>query len=210
MAQDSSIKNLIFDLGGVILDLSVERTLQSFADISGLRKERVKELFISSKGFLDYEKGEIEDVEFRAFVRELYSVQTDDDALDASWNAMLLGIPQQKLDLLLSLKEKFNVYLLSNTNNIHLNYINDQIMTPVFGEASLDRYFHKAYYSHRMKKRKPDANIYEQVLDENNLKPHETLFLDDNADNIAGANALGIRTVHVVTPDHIIAYFNGR
>jgi putative hydrolase of the HAD superfamily len=122
----------------------------------------------------------------------------------------LLGIPQQKLDLLLSLKEKFNVYLLSNTNNIHLNYINDKIMTPVFGEASLDRYFHKAYYSHRMKKRKPDANIYEQVLDENNLQPHETLFLDDNADNIAGANGLGIRTVHVVTPDHIIAYFNGR
>ena len=210
MAQDSSIKNLIFDLGGVILDLSVETTLQSFADISGMKKQRVKELFISSKGFLDYEKGEIEDDEFRSFVRELYSVQADDDALDASWNAMLLGIPQQKLDLLLSLKEKFNVYLLSNTNNIHLNYINDKIMTPVFGEASLDRYFHKAYYSHRMKKRKPDANIYEQVLDENNLKPHETLFLDDNADNIAGANALGIRTVHVVTPDHIIAYFNGK
>jgi putative hydrolase of the HAD superfamily len=210
VAQDSSIKNLIFDLGGVILDLSVERTLQSFADISGLKKERVKELFISSKGFLDYEKGEIEDDEFRSFVRELYSVRADDDALDASWNAMLLGIPRQKLDLLLSLKEKFNVYLLSNTNNIHLNYINDRIMTPVFGEASLDRYFHKAYYSHRMKKRKPDANIYQQVLDENNLKPHETLFLDDNADNIAGANALGIRTVHVVTPDHIITYFNGK
>jgi glucose-1-phosphatase len=210
VAQDSSIKNLIFDLGGVILDLSVERTLQSFADISGLPKERVKELFISSREFLDYEKGEIEDEEFRSFVRELYSVQADDDALDASWNAMLLGIPQQKLDLLLSLKEKFNVYLLSNTNNIHLNYINEKIMTPFFGEASLDRYFHKAYYSHRMKKRKPDANIYEQVLDENNLKPHETLFLDDNADNIAGANALGIRTVHVVTPDHIIAYFNGK
>jgi putative hydrolase of the HAD superfamily len=61
-----------------------------------------------------------------------------------------------------------------------------------------------------MKKRKPDANIYEQVLDENNLKPNETLFLDDNADNIAGANALGIRTVYVVTPDHIITYFNGK
>lgn len=210
MAQDSSIKNLIFDLGGVILDLSVERTLQSFADISGLKKERVKELFISSKGFLDYEKGEIGDEEFRSFVRELYSVQVDDKALDVSWNAMLLGIPQHKLDLLISLKAKFNVYLLSNTNNIHLNYINDQIMTPVFGEPSLDRYFHKAYYSHYMKKRKPDANIYEQVLDENNLKPHETLFLDDNADNIAGANALGIRTVHVVTPDHIITYFNGK
>jgi glucose-1-phosphatase len=210
VAQDSSIKNLIFDLGGVILDLSVERTLQSFADISGLKKERVKELFISSKGFLDYEKGEIGDEEFRSFVRELYSVQVDDKALDVSWNAMLLGIPQHKLDLLISLKAKFNVYLLSNTNNIHLNYINDQIMTPVFGEPSLDRYFHKAYYSHYMKKRKPDANIYEQVLDENNLKPHETLFLDDNADNIAGANALGIRTVHVVTPDHIITYFNGK
>ncbi len=208
MAQDSSIKNLIFDLGGVILDLSVDHTLQSFAEISGLKKEKVKELFISSKGFLDYEKGEIEDDEFRSFVCDLYSVKVDDATLDASWNAMLLGIPRQKLDLLLTLKQKFNVYLLSNTNNIHLNYINDQILTPVFGEKSLDRYFHKTYYSHYMKKRKPDTDIFEQVLEENNLKPQETLFLDDNADNIGGAHALGIQTVHVITPNHIIDYFH--
>jgi len=208
VAQASSVKNLIFDLGGVILDLSVDHTLQSFSDISGLKKEKVKELFVSSRGFLDYEKGLIDDDTFRAFVRELYNVQASDDVLDASWNAMLRGIPKEKLDLLLSLKNKFNVYLLSNTNTIHLNYINDKILLPHFQEESLDRYFHKTYYSHLMKKRKPDADIFEQVLDENGLQPHETLFLDDNADNIAGAKALGIQTVHVVTPDVIIDYFN--
>jgi len=208
VAQASSVKNLIFDLGGVILDLSVDHTLQSFSDLSGLEKKKVKELFISSPGFLEYEKGLIDDEEFRSFVRKLYNVTADDAALDASWNAMLRGIPQQKLDLLLSLKNKFNVYLLSNTNTIHLNYIHDKILLPHFQEKSLDRYFHKTYYSHLMKKRKPDADIFEQVLEENRLAPQETLFLDDNADNIAGAKALGIQTVHVVTPDVIMDYFN--
>lgn len=76
------------------------------------------------------------------------------------------------------------------------------------GVTSLDTYFHKAYYSHIMKKRKPNADIFEQVLDENNLAGHETLFLDDNLGNIEGANLVGIKTVHVVTPDLILEYFN--
>ena len=72
----------------------------------------------------------------------------------------------------------------------------------------LDSYFHRAYYSHIMKKRKPNADIFHQVLDENSLLPHETLFLDDNLSNIKGAKQLGIQTVLVDTPDLILNYFN--
>ncbi len=97
----------------------------------------------------------------RDFVRRLYAIEASDEELDRCWNAMLLGIPVQKLDLLLQLKEKYSVYLLSNTNTIHLDYIEQKILpatgSPHAGSPGLAPYFHRDYYSHRMGKRKPDA-----------------------------------------------------
>jgi epoxide hydrolase-like predicted phosphatase len=196
-----SVKNLIFDLGGVILDLSIDHTLESFKELSGINKTQVQDIFVNSPEFEIYEKGEIEDAEFREFVRKAYQVTAADSEIDSCWNAMLRGIPTSKLDMLDSLKEKYNVFLLSNTNGIHLSYINDILLPSITGGNQLDIYFHKAYYSHRMKKRKPDAEIFQQVLDENDLEPGETLFLDDNAKNIEGARSLGIQTVYVTNPD---------
>jgi glucose-1-phosphatase len=204
----TTIKNLIFDLGGVILDLSVDSTLQRFSKLSSLEMQQVKQIFISSPEFERYEKGHLDDVGFREFVRKVYNVKASDADIDNSWNAMLLGIPAIKLELLKKLMTKYNVYLLSNTNNIHLQHIEHVMMPGITGERSLDPYFHKTYYSHRMGKRKPDAEIFEQVLDENQLIPDETLFLDDNAMNIAGADALKIKTVHVTSPDIILDYFH--
>ena len=135
-------------------------------------------------------------------------MDASDDQLDACWNAMLLGFPQKKLDLLETLKGKYNVYLLSNTNNIHLQYINNILLPKVNHHSQLDDFFHRAYYSHRMKKRKPDAEIFDQVLQEGNFLPEETLFLDDNLSNVEGAEKLGIKTVHVVNPDMIYDYFS--
>jgi glucose-1-phosphatase len=203
-----AIKNLIFDLGGVILDLSVKDTLESFAKLSGLSIEKVKELFVSSPEFELYEKGAIGDSGFREFIGKLYGVSVPDHELDKCWNAMLLGLPKNKLDLLLQLKNQYKVYLLSNTNNIHLSYINSVIVPPLTGRDSLDEFFHRSYYSHLMGMRKPDEEIFEKVLNDNDLLARETLFLDDNADNIKGAKRVGIQTVHVTHPDLIIEYFN--
>jgi glucose-1-phosphatase len=204
---DRSIKNLIFDLGGVILDLSVDTTLQSFSTISGIDTNRVKQLFVNSPGFESYEKGEISDSEFRDFVRKLYKIEVDDEVLDTCWNAMLLNIPLEKLQLLETLKKTHRVFLLSNTNDIHVHYINNTLL-PRVTEKSLDDFFHRAYYSHTMKKRKPDAEIFQHVLEEENLNPNESLFLDDNLANIDGASKLGIKTVHVVNPNMIFDYFS--
>lgn len=202
-----AIKNIVFDLGGVILDLSVPHTLHAFASLSGIDPEDVRKIFVSSSGFIDYETGALDDHGFREFVREVYAVNVSDEAIDQCWNAMLLDVPPARLMLLDRLKERYNVYLLSNTNGIHLNYINGVLM-PRTGQRSLDSYFHNAYYSHRMGKRKPDAAIFEQVLDENSLRPEETLFLDDNFENVEGARSLGIQTAHVNKPDFILEYFN--
>jgi glucose-1-phosphatase len=205
---DRSIKNLIFDLGGVILDLSVDTTVHSFAKLSGVDPDKAREIFVSSSGFEIYEKGGMSDDDFRQFVRDVYKVNVSDEQVDTCWNAMLLGFPTRKLELLENLKTKYNVYLLSNTNSIHLDHINNILLPRVNHHSSLDDFFHRAYYSHRMKKRKPDAEIFEQVLQEGNFRPEETLFLDDNQANVEGASKLGIKIVHVVNPDMIYEYFH--
>jgi putative hydrolase of the HAD superfamily len=202
------VKNLIFDLGGVILDLSVDHTLESFSRLSGKSRERVQDIYVSTPGFLQYEKGDIDDSTFRDFVRETFSIKVDDATIDDCWNAMLRGIPGIKLDLLVRLQSEFRVFLLSNTNAIHLEHINGVMLPKGKEQKTLDGYFHKAYYSHRMGKRKPDAEIFEQVLEENHLVPEQTLFLDDYAVNIEGAKAVGIKTVHVTSPNLILDYFH--
>lgn len=201
-------RNIIFDLGGVILDLSAQKTIEGFSTLSGLPADRVTYLFKSAQGFEKYERGEYSDQEFRDFVRDLYHVNVTDKEIDSCWNAMLLGIPRANLDLLKKLKDRYRVFLLSNTNTIHLNYINSTILPPSESVPSLDSYFHQAYYSHFMGKRKPEPEIFGQVLDENKLHAQETLFLDDNADNIAGASAVGLQTAFVDTPDFVLRYFN--
>jgi FMN phosphatase YigB (HAD superfamily) len=203
-----SVKNLIFDLGGVILDLSVDHTLSAFAELSRMPKEKVNDLYLSAPGFLEYEKGLIDDKLFRDYVRATYAISASDQAIDDAWNAMLRGIPPLKLELLRKLQGEFRVFLLSNTNAIHIRHINKFMLPGEPEERLLDNYFHKAYYSHTMGKRKPDAEIFEQVMEENHLVPEQTLFLDDYAVNIEGAKSLGIRTVHVTSPNLILDYFH--
>jgi putative hydrolase of the HAD superfamily len=205
-AMDQSVKNLVFDLGGVILDLAVDQTIQAFANLAGISAEKATSIFHTSPEFNLYEKGGMTDQEFRDFLKSAYTPNASDAEIDKAWNQMLRSMPIRKLDLLENLKKQYRVLLLSNTNEIHLSYINANLLPK---EAkSLDQYFHKAYYSHRMLKRKPDTEIFEQVLDENNLIPGQTLFLDDNLLNVKGAESVGIKTVHVTYPDLILKYFN--
>lgn len=204
--MDKSVKNLVFDLGGVILDLAVDKTIQAFANLAGISAEKATSIFHTSPEFNLYEKGGMTDQEFRNFLKNAYTPDSSDREIDNAWNQMLRAIPVIKLELLEKLKRQYNVLLLSNTNEIHLSYINSKLLPK--DATSLDQYFHKAYYSHRMLKRKPDAEIFEQVLQENNLVPNQTIFLDDNLMNVKGAESVGIKTVHVTTPDLILTYFH--
>jgi glucose-1-phosphatase len=204
--MDKSIKTIIFDLGGVILDLSVDKTIEAFANLAGINKEKATTLFHTSPEFNLYEKGGMTDEQFRQFLRSAYTPNSSDQEIDAAWNQMLRGIPVVKLNLLEKLKTQYTVFLLSNTNEIHLRYINANLLP--LNTVGLDQYFHRAYYSHRMLKRKPDAEIFEQVIQENGLVAEQTLFLDDNLMNIKGGESVGIKTVHVTTPDVMLTYFN--
>jgi len=202
----SAIKNVIFDLGGVIINLSVEKTHQAFATLSGLPVDEIKARVHRGAFFHDFERGLITDHEFRNHLRESLSMHVSDTQLDEAWNAMLLDIPRARIQLLERLKSTHSIFLLSNTNNIHLQHFNG-IVKQLTGRATIDHYFQRAYYSHLVKMSKPDVEIYKYVLVQHNLAAQETIFLDDNKDNLAGANKAGIHTFHVENPDQIFQLF---
>lgn len=118
---------------------------------------------------------------------------------------MLLGIPEGNHELLLKLKDKYRTFLLSNINAIHYDYIMDYLKRE-FGFDGNDHLFEKVYYSHLMGKRKPNADIFEQILQENNLKPEETLFIDDSPQHLATAEKLGMQVFLMKAPDTIQAF----
>jgi putative hydrolase of the HAD superfamily len=194
---------VIFDLGGVIVDLSIENTANAFARLAGITQCDVFHVYQSNDAFNAFEKGEIKNDEFRDFIRKVFSATAPNSEIDGCWNAMLVGLPTQKLKLLEKLKTQFKTLLLSNTNGIHLSYIEDVMLKG----ACLDDYFHKAYYSHKVGMRKPDSIIFEHVLADNVLDPSQTVFLDDNKENIDAAKSAGIHTIYITQPDMVYDIF---
>jgi putative hydrolase of the HAD superfamily len=200
------IKNLVFDLGGVILNLDTGKTFEAFASLSGKPVAELKVAAGQTSFFNDYEKGLLSDSQFREELKSFLGQSLSDQQIDQAWNAMLLDLPQKKLALLQELRKTHRLFLLSNTNNIHLQCFN-QIVKETTGLPMMDSFFERAYYSHLLKMRKPDAEIFLHVLHENNLHADQTLFMDDNLDNVEGAGKVGIRTAHIAHPDDLIHLF---
>lgn len=200
------IKNIIFDLGDVIIDISIHGTIERFAGRSGLSSADVRNIYNTSSVFLDYEKGKISDPEFLEGANRLFGTDMTFEELCEIWNGMLLRIPTERLHLLEKVSAGYRTFLLSNTNDIHLKCFNG-MMEAVSPGKPLNNFFEKTYFSHLLGMRKPDAEIFEFVLRENNLNPEETLFLDDNPDNIAGASRLGIHSTIVTNPDILFEIF---
>ncbi len=197
------INTLIFDLGGVIVDLEPKRTLTEFALLANKPVTEILELYRIHSSFHAYETGRIGEEEFRNSIRIMFNLQASNSEIDRCWNAMLIDIPAEKLAMLSRLKNHFTTLVLSNTNSIHLEYINKIILK---GEL-LDAYVHHAHYSHQLGMRKPDREIYEYVLNAHSLLPEQTLFLDDTSDNILAAKALGIEALLIEHPARVIDLF---
>jgi len=195
----NGIKNIIFDLGGVIINIRFQLALDAFQKLS--KSGKVLEFTQRQQsGLFDaYETGRISDAEFRAGLREQYDIEATDAEIDEAWNALLLDIPEERIHLLRELGNKYRLFLLSNTNAIHLVRFN-QIVAESFTIPDLDSLFEKTYYSHLIGQRKPDAVVFEQILAENNLEAAETLFVDDSIQHIEGANTVGLKTLFLAPP----------
>lgn len=156
--------------------------------------------------FLDYEKGLISSVNFRDELRDLLLVEVSDQQIDQAWNAMLGAIALPRLELMTQLQQQYQVMVLSNTNDIHEQAFH-KILEEVSGKSHLKEFAHEVYFSHEVGMRKPDAEIYEFVISQNQLKPEETLFLDDRLDNLEAAKSIGWQTHQVKFPNEILSLF---
>ena len=192
--MDKKIRNIVFDLGGVLVDLDFK------AAINGLQKAgfaNVKEqlqAFDCEGIFQKFELGEMSADEFRSAIRENSTVSLTDEEVDGLWNAMLLEVPREKLELILHLRGKYMVYLLSNTNSFHWDYVCKNAFN--YRGFRVNDYFEETFLSYEMHLAKPDKAIFEKVLEEANLLPEETLFIDDSEANCKAASELGIHTHH--------------
>jgi epoxide hydrolase-like predicted phosphatase len=191
------IKNIIFDLGGVIINLDIPKTIAEFNKLTHRPFEAIYTQLQQTPLFDDFDKGRITEEKFFEEIKRLLEAPVTNEQLRHAWNAMLLDFPLHRLELLKTLKTKYRLFLLSNTNETHITEFEKQLQL-TRGHKNLEPFFEKVYYSCRINMRKPDTEIFELVLNENNLKPRETLFLDDSPQHIEGALKTGIRAHFLV------------
>ena len=192
MKQFHNITTLIFDFGGVLINLDLDRCIQRFKDL-GVRNFENNLNNYGQKGFfLDFEKGKIGIEQFRDEIRKLAQIPLTDKEIDDAWCLFLCDIPDRKMELLLQLKKKYRLLLLSNTNPLHIS-ISAKNEFARFG-LTIQDIFEKCYLSYEMKMAKPDAEIFEALLSDAGVKPEDCLFLDDGEKNIIQAQKLGINT----------------
>lgn len=191
-----AIKNIILDLGGVLLNIDYHKTIESFKEL-GI--PNFEELFTQAKQehlFDKYESGLIDSKDFIEGLKKKLPPSISEDDIKSAWNAMLLDFPAKRLDFLLELKKEYNTFLLSNTNPIHLEAFH-KIIRQNNGIESLDNHFDKVYFSSDMGNRKPNPEIFLQVCNEQKLKPSETLFIDDTEQHVEGAKKAGLKAEHL-------------
>ncbi len=190
------IKTIIFDLGGVIIDLHVEKTISAFSVLSGFPETEVENAYLSADVFKKYEKGLISDAEFRQSLRDKFSLKATDAEIDQAWNAMLGIIPEDRIHSIKKLMQTYKCVVLSNTNAIHERKFHE-ILASSFPYQHLNQLFHEVYFSHELNQRKPDAEIYKNVLKHSQTEADKALFMDDGLTNLKSASALGIHTLHI-------------
>ena len=179
-------KAIIFDLGGVILDISYNETIKKFKEIG------LTNIYTSHSQhhlFNLLETGRIEEDEFLLKLQKM-TQNVSKEEIKFAWNSMILNLPDKNLKLLSLLKKKYKLFLLSNTNNIHINYFKDMI-----GQKKWDMFsdvFEKIYFSHKIGVRKPDFLSFQIILDENKLDPQDVFFIDDSSQHINAAKKLEI------------------
>jgi len=197
-------KNILFDLGGVILNLDIPRTMACFKSLAGSEAEfkRIFNILAQEEHFERFERGQISSDQFLKRFVELAERPIDRDQVKIAWNAMLLDLPAQRINTLQKLRAKgHQLFLLSNINEIHLEEVR-KIIREQHGALDFDGLFEKTYYSHEIGRRKPDIATYQWLAEDASILAQDTLFVDDNAENIKGAREAGFwAQLHLANTD---------
>ena len=192
------VKNIIFDLGGVLINLDYQLTRKAFENLGIANFNDLYTQHHANPLFEQFEVGAIEPEDFYNKLRETTGLTLTNGQIETAWNAMLLDFPAERLQWLDQIKNKYNIYLFSNTNVIHyksFTTIYAQTAPLVGLNPNFNHFFKTAYYSHTLKQRKPEVAAFEAVLQDANLDPAHTLFIDDTISNIEGAQKAGLQTI---------------
>ncbi len=197
-------KNIIFDLGNVVVDIDLNITIEGFRKLGFNENENFIGKYSQKGFFYDLEVGRISVEDFINKVKQHIPHDVTSEQVMDCWKGMILDYHQDRIETILRLKQTHQVFLLSNTNRIHIDACKDRV--PLVG--SLDKLFDKLYYSYEMGMSKPNAIIFNTVLEDANIKAEETLFLDDGALNVETARSLGIESWLVEYPDQWVSKIN--
>ena len=198
-------KAVIFDFGNVIINIEFQRIYNSFAKFTSKPIAYIEKRITEDQIFRRYESGQFTDEEFREVIRQTLGFPLSDHEVDTAWNAILLDIPTDRIDLIHKIRQNYPVFLLSNTNNIHITASNNYLKK-THGINSLDILFDQLFLSYEMGMWKPDTEIYFEVLRSINLEPNEVIFFDDNLQNIESAKAIGMQTILVESTTSVVEY----
>ena len=191
MQKYNSIPNIIFDFGGVLLNIDTDQAVKSFKEIGLTDTHLVKKEYQANGLFDRLEKGIISADQFRLEIRVHIKSEVTDEQINKAWCSMLLDLPYERIEMLEKLKKSHRIFLLSNTNIIHWEACMEMIQK-VHG-VCFSNLFEKDYCSHNMGLRKPDAKIYTTLMEKEGLVPSETLFIDDMYANYEAAKSVGMQ-----------------
>ena len=200
--EGQHVDAIIFDLGGVILNIDYQLPVKAFRKL-GIEDFSTHFSQAAQSNLLDdYETGQISSQDFIDAVRGFVKPEVTNDQIVDAWNSILLDLPEQRLFTLEKAAENHRIFLLSNTNDLHIESFNRYLLDE-FQLPSLEPFFEQLYLSYEVGLRKPDQRIFEYVLQDAGLDPQNTLFIDDSIQHIQSANELGILTHHLVKDDLI-------
>jgi len=190
------IKNLVFDLGGVLLDIEFKRTFDAFNALGIRDAYKLNDYPDVLDLFVNFEKGLYTIEGFHKRFRVLTGFDGCKHDLDEAFNALLVGFVPERIARVQDLAVKYKTYILSNTNAIHCMHYN-QMLYELTGIKNLDHLVDKAYYSHDLGSRKPDREIYLRMIEDAGILAEESLFIDDRQENLAAAKKIGFKVILV-------------
>jgi FMN phosphatase YigB (HAD superfamily) len=192
----NKVKVVLLDFGGVLYPVGYQKTIDEFEKlgVSNFREIFSKEKQASFSD--DFEMGKISRETFYNEIRALINVELTDVSFEMAWNAILLGLDLQKLEYAQELRKKVPVYLLSNTNEVHIEQINKEV-SELTKHTNLEPYFEGVFLSHELGFRKPNANVFELVSEKMGVKPSEVFFIDDSPQHVSGARNAGMQAYHL-------------
>ena len=207
MYSKDSIKNIIFDFGGVIINIDFWRSINAFIALGVKNFDTLYSKTKQSQIFDDLDIGSISPKDFCEVLIRLFPKHTTAQQIVDAWNAIILDIPEKRIRLLEQIRPNYRIFLLSNTNSIH-NELYTAQLEHIYGYKNLSELFDKVYLSYEVHLRKPNPQFYQMVLHENNLNPHETVFIDDSEQNLPIARQLGINTILLNQNKDVSELFN--